>query len=297
MRTSFTASKMLFDKTCDQRKIRTYEQSSAVILRIRLIVFHNRFFKRRVNKMRRRSKYFVFREHIHGFTLIELLVVISIIALLLSILMPSLQKAKEAARKVICLSNLRSTGMVWSLYTMDNNGVILPVNSASSQWYDELPKYLFGSDTSLFRAKWPEKPGSSILMCPSNKASFIHNDNVYATNYAMNNRCGITWSSGSTSWFPVKSVNIVRPSEKVIFSDARVTNGTYAGHTYKYTWTWSDPSIYYFGVDYWVGRFHGKDGANFMWADGHSSLKNYENWDVRNETDRTGTGWWSLTKK
>lgn len=56
-----------------------------------------------------------------GFTLIELLVVISIIALLLSILMPGLQKAKNTAKKMICKSNLKQWNLVASLYTTDYN--------------------------------------------------------------------------------------------------------------------------------------------------------------------------------
>ncbi len=56
-----------------------------------------------------------------GFTLIELLVVIAIIALLLSILMPGLQKAKKQAQEVICRSNLHQWGVVFLMYTTDNN--------------------------------------------------------------------------------------------------------------------------------------------------------------------------------
>ena len=59
-----------------------------------------------------------------GFTLIELLVVISIIALLLSILMPSLQRVKEQARSIICRTNLHGYGLAMGMYTADNNSKI-----------------------------------------------------------------------------------------------------------------------------------------------------------------------------
>lgn len=56
-----------------------------------------------------------------GFTLIELLVVIAIIALLLAILMPSLQIAKEKAAGVVCLSNLSNMGKAWYAYASEND--------------------------------------------------------------------------------------------------------------------------------------------------------------------------------
>jgi prepilin-type N-terminal cleavage/methylation domain-containing protein len=57
-----------------------------------------------------------------AFTLIELLVVISIIALLLAILMPSLRKAKEAAMRMSCASRLRQWGTAIQMYINDNDG-------------------------------------------------------------------------------------------------------------------------------------------------------------------------------
>jgi len=57
-----------------------------------------------------------------GFTLIELLVVISIIALLMSILMPALSRVKKQAQSVACMSRLKSWGLIYKLYTDDYQG-------------------------------------------------------------------------------------------------------------------------------------------------------------------------------
>ena len=59
-----------------------------------------------------------------GFTLIELLVVISIIALLLSIIMPSLGRVKELARRTVCASNLKSLGTSVFVYANKNNDLL-----------------------------------------------------------------------------------------------------------------------------------------------------------------------------
>jgi len=61
------------------------------------------------------------RRQAKGFTLIKLLVVISVIALLMAILLPSLQKARRMAQASVCRSNLKQWGLIFQLYAFDND--------------------------------------------------------------------------------------------------------------------------------------------------------------------------------
>jgi prepilin-type N-terminal cleavage/methylation domain-containing protein len=71
-----------------------------------------------------------------GFTLIELLVVISIIALLMSILMPALGKARLQAKTAVCLLNLRQLSLGWTMYCFDNEDCLVSPNTG---YWGEIP--------------------------------------------------------------------------------------------------------------------------------------------------------------
>jgi prepilin-type N-terminal cleavage/methylation domain-containing protein/prepilin-type processing-associated H-X9-DG protein len=70
-----------------------------------------------------------------GFTLIELLVVIAIIALLMSILLPAVQRVRKQARAVACQSNLRQWGILWVAHTAENDGRLPQPGDADDNWF------------------------------------------------------------------------------------------------------------------------------------------------------------------
>ncbi|MHB1158223.1 MAG: type II secretion system protein [Phycisphaerales bacterium] len=78
----------------------------------------------------------------HGFTLVELLVVVSIIALLLAILLPSLNKARQAARNVTCLSQQKQIGLLLNMYADDFQGWVPPGYSEITKTQNDAWSYL-----------------------------------------------------------------------------------------------------------------------------------------------------------
>ncbi|MCC2670672.1 MAG: prepilin-type N-terminal cleavage/methylation domain [Armatimonadetes bacterium] len=123
----------------------------------------------------------MYRARPRGFTLIELLVVIAIIAILAAILFPVFAKAREAARKTSCSSNLRQMGTALLMYTQD---------------YDETyPNRRFGTaarpngdDVYSWRTVLqPYIKNNQLFTCPSNPSNqTTSTDPVYKISYAAN---------------------------------------------------------------------------------------------------------------
>ncbi|MCA9252106.1 MAG: type II secretion system protein [Phycisphaerales bacterium] len=92
-----------------------------------------------------------------AFTLVELLVVISIIALLIAILVPSLKKARDQTKRVVCSANLRSISQAMLTYAVENNDIVPPNQGAE-------PSYVYIRGSTLIDAPGKEWHLGELLM-------------------------------------------------------------------------------------------------------------------------------------
>lgn len=133
-----------------------------------------------------------------GFTLIELLVVISIIAVLMSILMPALGRVKEQAKTVVCSNNLRQLGLAWRFYAEDNDNWLSCAIGGGFRyaWF----KAGEGSVTSYMPSgtRWADAADSDEVYegyyCPKNSKKLIEYEedgsNGFGTGYHVNTEIG-----------------------------------------------------------------------------------------------------------
>lgn len=223
----------------------------------------------------KRSSRFAIR---NGFTLIELLVVIAIISLLISILLPSLTRAKEMGKQVVCMSNQKNIGLAISMYTNENDGCLPPRYGPgyywNNQWVSQLKRCLGVEYSPYTGTTWPErwKGSCPIFHCPSTSES-PSDFRFYCRDIAGTTDCG--YSSYAISQFlaptvddgiTVKLDGVDNLAEYVYIIDGYhdATYGSFSFHSGAiHTLYWWDD-----GAEHVIRHRHnGK--ANCLFVDGH----------------------------
>lgn len=144
-----------------------------------------------------------------GFTLIELLVVIAIISLLVSILLPSLQQARDLARSTYCTSNLHHVGIAAETYATEFNGYHPPA-AICRLWgepasWDQMRANVWGWDM-LLRQYLGRDSGDNatdplaMLQCPFDVGEMSGTQYSGFLSYCMNDGQGLMGSIGGTAY-------------------------------------------------------------------------------------------------
>lgn len=172
-------------------------------------------------------------EHRRGFTLLELLAVIATIAILASLLLPVLTKAKVRAHRTQCLSNLHQLGFAWEMYHSDNNGRLAesyPVNNPNVWVQGDMTKAADAVNLDLIREGklFPYAPTVSQYRCPTDRGTLIDNRRVATVrSYSMNGFMGardvalgpIPSTAADYVLFYAKDSEIPRPSQLWVLLD------------------------------------------------------------------------------
>jgi prepilin-type N-terminal cleavage/methylation domain-containing protein/prepilin-type processing-associated H-X9-DG protein len=170
------------------------------------------------------------RNEERGFTLIELLVVIAIIAILASMLLPALARAKIKAKSVASLNNLRQISLGMTLYRDDHNGrfpghSLPPVTGqARVRWADLVYPYMQNVEVYLSPGLHPEetafmkKPFAHTAPGGVETAGFTRYYGGYGFNYQY---LGNTRTPGGVAPFHASESSIIAPANTVVLGDTK----------------------------------------------------------------------------
>jgi prepilin-type N-terminal cleavage/methylation domain-containing protein/prepilin-type processing-associated H-X9-DG protein len=246
-------------------------------------------------------------ERNRGFTLVELLVVIAIIAILASLLLPALNRAKSKAESIVCLNNTRQLGFAWEIYAGEHNGLLAYNLGGSGErgiaadtplnWVGNVMDWSENNSdntnlATITQASLGSYSGSPrIYRCPSDRVlSDPQRQNGWSArirSYSMNamiGDAGEVSKSGVNENNPTyvqffKVTTIPNPGKIFIFLDEHPDSINDGYFLNKWPYLKDATSIPDDDDWQWIdlpGSYH-NGGANFSFADGHSEYHRWQN--------------------